>query len=318
MRGDALTDFEALDHSPTREEAGYIGQNIPGNAWRAAGSMSASLLLSIVTLTCCRMGAGDIAPTSGGGSMAAAGSAVATIDGTLAVLAMTAVTVTGLVAICIRSRTVSLTLIFRVSLPELGAAALVRAFFPWAGALALSLAGMAICLLEYGSYLMAIGWQRAGTLDEGCALARPRILSYFVVALGFALAGKFVALLGVMGSMLVMVTALMVTFVLCVPSYEPRLVGLAALKGRGEDARSLDASGLGSYEGYIARAGLTAREAEVMVLLLAGYDAPGIAERLCVSRATVNTHVHHIYEKFGVHSKAELAMAVGKTPEVSI
>ena len=84
------------------------------------------------------------------------------------------------------------------------------------------------------------------------------------------------------------------------------------------DAHSLDASGLGSYEGYIARAGLTAREAEVMVLLLAGYDAPGIAERLCISRATVNTHVHHIYEKFSVHSKAELAMAVGKTPEASI
>lgn len=48
--------------------------------------------------------------------------------------------------------------------------------------------------------------------------------------------------------------------------------------------------------------------------MLAGLDAPGIARELVVSRATANTHVRHIYEKTGVHSRQGLAALLGEEP----
>jgi DNA-binding CsgD family transcriptional regulator len=51
---------------------------------------------------------------------------------------------------------------------------------------------------------------------------------------------------------------------------------------------------------------LSTREKEILGLLLSGRDAPTIAERLLISPNTVQTHVKHIYEKTGVHSRQEL------------
>lgn len=45
-----------------------------------------------------------------------------------------------------------------------------------------------------------------------------------------------------------------------------------------------------------------------MVALVAeGLTNPEIASRLFVSRATVKTHLHHVYGKLGVTNRAELA-----------
>lgn len=52
--------------------------------------------------------------------------------------------------------------------------------------------------------------------------------------------------------------------------------------------------------------GFTDRESEVAELLLQGYSMPQISERLFVSLDTVRTHMRHIYQKAGVHSKVEL------------
>lgn len=52
--------------------------------------------------------------------------------------------------------------------------------------------------------------------------------------------------------------------------------------------------------------GLTSREREVTMLLLQGYSMPQISERLFISLDTVRTHMRHIYQKAGVHSKVEL------------
>ena len=41
-------------------------------------------------------------------------------------------------------------------------------------------------------------------------------------------------------------------------------------------------------------------------LLLQGYSMPQISERLFISLDTVRTHMRHIYQKAGVHSKVEL------------
>lgn len=64
----------------------------------------------------------------------------------------------------------------------------------------------------------------------------------------------------------------------------------------------LSRSGAGAGVGL-----LTEREAQVMGLLVLRRSAREIAQELHVTEATVNTHRRHIYEKLGVHSRAELA-----------
>lgn len=56
-------------------------------------------------------------------------------------------------------------------------------------------------------------------------------------------------------------------------------------------------------------AGLSAREAEVLELLMEGYNAVAIADRMHISYSTARTHVRNIYAKTGVHSHAELIEA---------
>lgn len=52
--------------------------------------------------------------------------------------------------------------------------------------------------------------------------------------------------------------------------------------------------------------GLTRREEEVLALLAQGWSAARIEEALCVTNATVKSHTHAVYQKLGVHSRAEL------------
>jgi DNA-binding NarL/FixJ family response regulator len=50
---------------------------------------------------------------------------------------------------------------------------------------------------------------------------------------------------------------------------------------------------------------LTNRELAVMRLLAEGLGHSEIGRRLVISPKTVGTHVEHIYEKLGVHNRAE-------------
>lgn len=54
------------------------------------------------------------------------------------------------------------------------------------------------------------------------------------------------------------------------------------------------------------RFGLTAREREILTLLLEGRSRPYIRDTLYLSISTVDTHIRHIYAKAGVHNKQEL------------
>lgn len=54
---------------------------------------------------------------------------------------------------------------------------------------------------------------------------------------------------------------------------------------------------------------LSKRESEVYGLASRGFTTRYIAERLWLSPRTVETHVRHIYEKLGVHSRDELIEA---------
>ena len=55
---------------------------------------------------------------------------------------------------------------------------------------------------------------------------------------------------------------------------------------------------------------LTRRETEVLALLVGGRELDEVGGELCISMSTVKTHVLHIYQKVGVHSKRELVEAV--------
>ena len=58
---------------------------------------------------------------------------------------------------------------------------------------------------------------------------------------------------------------------------------------------------------------LTARELEVLHLLAEGLEQSEIAERLVISPKTVGTHLEHVLEKLGVHSRAQAVAAAYRT-----
>jgi NarL family two-component system response regulator LiaR len=56
---------------------------------------------------------------------------------------------------------------------------------------------------------------------------------------------------------------------------------------------------------------LSAREREVLALMVEGLNNPDIAERLSISRSTARAHVSNILSKLGVSNRAEaIALAL--------
>ena len=53
---------------------------------------------------------------------------------------------------------------------------------------------------------------------------------------------------------------------------------------------------------------LSEREREVLQLIAEGHTNKAIADMLCISATTVETHRAHIFEKIDVHNTAELVL----------
>ena len=53
---------------------------------------------------------------------------------------------------------------------------------------------------------------------------------------------------------------------------------------------------------------LTPRELEVLSLVAEGLSNHEVVEALCITLSTVETHLHHIYEKLGVKSRMQAVM----------
>lgn len=62
---------------------------------------------------------------------------------------------------------------------------------------------------------------------------------------------------------------------------------------------------------------LTTREGEIFVLLAQGRTVHGISEKLFVSENTVKSHIKSIYQKLGIHLRAELIELVNHVEEDS-
>ena len=93
-----------------------------------------------------------------------------------------------------------------------------------------------------------------------------------------------------------------------VAGLEHALAARATLDGLGAERAAKQAdrvvAQLGGRSAAAKRAGLTAREVEVLSLVAAGLSNRRIAERLVVSEHTVHRHVANIYARLGVSSRA--------------
>jgi DNA-binding NarL/FixJ family response regulator len=63
---------------------------------------------------------------------------------------------------------------------------------------------------------------------------------------------------------------------------------------------------------FIDRHGLTAREAEILHLILQGSGNKDIAAKLYISASTVRNHIHNMYQKLGVKSRIELINRISR------
>ena len=88
------------------------------------------------------------------------------------------------------------------------------------------------------------------------------------------------------------------------PPASPDPAGAAGLSGVEEIA--LSPAELAREERLRADFGLSAREAQVAVLIAQGRSKAAIARQLYVSENTVRTHAKNAYSKLGVCSKTEL------------
>ncbi len=79
------------------------------------------------------------------------------------------------------------------------------------------------------------------------------------------------------------------------------------------DPRDMETSRIVFYEAINQQSaalaveyGLSAREEEVLALIMQGKSIQEVASDLSLSQSTVKTHIHHIYGKMGIQSRGEL------------
>ena len=134
----------------------------------------------------------------------------------------------------------------------------------------------------------------------------------FVVQLGMSL-GELAGFVG-MGNMSLFGTLVIFLLVLSfVFLFSERETSLGA-KGQADEAAGLEPGAAAETSQPVVPAGplyppewnLTEREDEILGLWVTSHGLRSIGETLGLSESTVKTHVRHIYEKCGVHSRAEL------------
>ena len=90
----------------------------------------------------------------------------------------------------------------------------------------------------------------------------------------------------------------------------PRRLAIASQPGSGTSGPSSEDALAARCQKLAREHGLTARELDVLVPLVRGRSAASIASTLGMSTETARTHIRHIYQKTGIHSREELMDAI--------
>ena len=285
---------------PTHVEV--LGAVTPGGATRAGLVTGCATAFAVLVLAACGRGlaAGAIP-----------GRHVAACAGLLSVC------VIGLMAVsCFKTKTLSMTFLFRLSLPCVFVSAVLAVFATTLMhdglfvAAALLAAGCAFFIDQIAWVTTSSFMRFAGTSGETTA-SRLRSLQYAGACVGTIASSLVLGKFDLAVVMLVGVAVMGCAFVLGIPAHEARLISGAQLVG----SAPADAGLLLQHADDFDRYGLTNRESEVACLMMEGLDAPAMAGRLVVSRATINTHVRHIYEKTGAHCREEMLALFDEVPE---
>ena len=110
-----------------------------------------------------------------------------------------------------------------------------------------------------------------------------------------------------------------------VPNTAPVAEVVAAVRHASVSATSFTSSGLAAAlrrrQDAAANDILSARERQVLDLLLAGHSVPSMAGRLHISPSTAKTYVARLYEKLGARNRAEAVMSafrLGLAPQGAV
>ncbi len=90
----------------------------------------------------------------------------------------------------------------------------------------------------------------------------------------------------------------------------PRRLAVASQPGSGTSGPSSEDALAARCQKLAREHGLTARELDVLVPLVRGRSAASIASALGMSTEAARTHIRHIYQKTGIHSREELMDAI--------
>lgn len=198
----------------------------------------------------------------------------------------------------------------RVVLVITGLSAFCIAYVP-------SLSFVAECLvlsaLVYWSQvflLMALPIMRSGVRSVGVAVGLPYAFLSLAAGLAAPLSRYLMEGVGIPVALFGATVLAMIVLCCCIRQAEPHFA--SSQQTAPQFLGDLAPEDAARFAPAIMRYGLTAREADVLPLLAGGLPATAIAEQLCISVPTVNSHIRHIYAKMDVHGREGLVAKLGE------
>ena len=213
------------------------------------------------------------------------------------------------------STRIDLTFLYRWMLPVLTAALVLS---PWDNAFA-QLAGQTLfwagdTCVQAVVLLCFIRLAKKGAVPISIGIGIGQGCIQLGVFLGAALRPALLAM-GFVGASAQSVAMALVLMLVCLASSMPRAYFETGASSIEDPVRGANTAGPQEGAGIAGasipaqtarRYGLTERETQILGYLARGRSAPFIREELSLSKSTVATHIRHIYDKLGVHSKQEL------------
>lgn len=200
----------------------------------------------------------------------------------------------------------SLGIVYKISLPLLATALLLMAIFgkEYVGLMA-PLATVCDITIEILSWMLLADIARTTCVPAFLAFAVGRLAVQAGMFGGQLTAWMLVGY--IVPFAVVSIFALMLAMGFMFEDQDTSLVFEAPTSHERDAVERLAGRSMGEHlETVAAEYGLTQREKEIFMLWATGHGSKYIQDTLVISGATVKTHVRHIYEKCGVHNRAEV------------